>query len=234
MQFYRALLVSICLVIFTSQAEETAWQGALRDGSQISIDPSTNKVTRSWQGESGQLWDGVHQLDNGAVIIVRDGIVVKDQAILNIQQEQERKQIEEACVLLVRKVCGPRDECNSHPACDPARQLLAMEQDELRKSWSGTIPETSKQCLQAMNRETFFKPCTKRGAGAPLSPCEKLQLRVCGDENQCADSEACDAAGQLFKMEMEDRYNFPGNTSLSSKQCSDVLHDEGFFHPCNN
>ncbi len=130
MLFYRALLVFLLLISLSSQAEDAFWQGALKDGSQITIDPTTNKVTRSWQGEAGLLWDGVHQLDNGAVIIVRDGIVVRDQAILGLQQEQERQQLDEACVLLVRKVCGPRDECDSHPACDPARQLLILEQEE--------------------------------------------------------------------------------------------------------
>ncbi len=232
MLFYRVLLISLLFIALSCQAGETAWQGALKDGSQIAIDPLTNKVTRNWQGESSQLWDGVHHLDNGAVIIVRDGIVVRDQAIIRIQQEQEIKQLEEACVLLVRKVCGPRDECDSHPACDPARQLLALEQEELRSSWSNATPESAKQCLEAMHDETFFKVCTKRNAGVPLSPCEKLQRQVCGETNQCADSDACNVTAQLLKMETEDRYAAPGDFAHASQQCSDVLNDDGFFSPC--
>lgn len=232
MLFYRALLAVLLLSSLSSQAGETAWQGALKDGSQIAIDPVTNKVTRSWQGDAGQLWDGVHQLDNGAVIIVRDGIVVKDQAILHIQQEQERQQFEEACLLLVRKVCGPRNECDNRPACDPARQLLTMEQDELRNNWSDGISESSRQCLKAMSQETFFKSCRERGAGTPLSACETLRSRVCGENNQCASSEACDAVGQLVNMETEDRYAAPGDFAHASRQCSDVLNDDGFFKPC--
>ena len=232
MLFYRALLVLLLLIAIPCQAAEMSWHGTLQDGSQIAIDPITNKVTRGWQGETSQLWDGVHQLDNGAVIIVRNGIVVKDQAILNIQQEQETKQLEEACVLLVRKVCGPRDECAGHPACDPARQLLTLEQEEVRDSWSNVTPESSKQCMEAMHDETFFKVCRKRNAGDPLSSCENLQRRVCGETNQCVSSDACNVAGQLLKMEVEDRYAAPGDFAYASKQCSDVLNDTGFFRPC--
>ena len=231
MLFYRALLISLLLISITSQAEEPSWQGALRDGSQIAIDPLTNKVTRSWQGEAGQLWDGVHQLDNGAVIIVRDGIVVKDMAVLNIQREQQRQQLEEACILLVRKVCGPRNECDSHPACDPAKQLQTMERKELR-GWAYLVPESTRQCMQAMSNEGFFQACSKRSAGTPLSACEELQRRVCGAGNQSAESEACDAAGQLLKMEREDSYASPAGSSQSSAQCSGVLDDQGFFHAC--
>jgi hypothetical protein len=229
---YRALLISSVFVCFAAQAEESAWQGHLRDGSEIIIDPTTNKVTREADGVSGLLWDGVHQLDNGAVIIVHDGIVVKDNAILQLQQEQEKREIEEACMLLVRKVCGPRNECEDHPACDPARQLLNMEQDELRTSWVDSVPESSQRCLEAQSNEAFFQPCTKRSAGMPLTPCEKLQQRVCGANNQCEASEACNAAKQLLKMELEDRYASPGGLSQSSDQCEDVLTDEDFFHPC--
>jgi len=229
---YRTLLISLVFVCITGQAEETAWQGHLHDGSTITIDPTTNKVTRESKGETSLLWDGVHQLDNGAVIIVRDGIVVKDNAILKLQQEEEKKQIEEACELLVRKVCGPRNECGDHPACDPARQLLKMEQDELRTGWVESVPESSRKCLEAQSNEAFFEPCTKRSAGMPLTPCEKLQKRVCGVDDKCKDTEACDAAKQLLKMEMEDRYASPGGFSQSSEQCKDVPIDDGFFQTC--
>lgn len=232
MLFYRALLLSMLFFSLCIQAQESSWQGELKDGSRITIDPDTNKVTRTSQGETNQLWDGVHQLDNGAVIIVRDGVVVKDQAILHMQQEQEKRELEEACLLLVRKVCGPRNECDSHPACDPARQLLTMEQEESRNSWSDVLPESSKQCLEALGNESFFKPCTKRSAGTPLSSCEKLQRKVCGGDKRCAESEACNAAGQLLKMEQEDRYSTTGDYSHASKQCNDVLNDNDFFRSC--
>jgi hypothetical protein len=214
-------------------ADDASWQGALRDGSQITIDPVTNKVTRQWQGESRMLWDGVHQLENGAVIIIRDGVVVKDSVVLQAQQEQQRKELQEACMTLVRKVCGPRNECESHPACDPARQLLLMEDEELHGgSWPGSRPESSRQCLEALSNETFFQACSERGAGMPLSSCEQLQRRVCGKDRACAGSEACSAAGQLVKMEREDRYAPPGGATQAGEQCRGLLNDQGFFNSC--
>jgi len=232
MLFYRALLTALVLYSITSLAQESPWEGALFDGSQIAIDPVTNKATRTWNGESTQLWDGVHQLDNDAVIIVRDGIVVKDATVMNIQQEQQLQQMQDACMNLVRKVCGPRNECESQPACDPARQLLVMEDEERRNTWGSGAQEVSRHCTKAMSDETFFQACTKRGAGTPLSPCEKLQQRVCGSNNQCGDSDACNAANQLIKMEREDRYAPPTGQTYASGQCSEVLNDEGFFHSC--
>jgi hypothetical protein len=229
---YRILLVSLVLVALNGQADEAPWRGELQDGSQIMIDPSTNKVMRESQGETGLLWDGVHQLDNGAVIIVRDGIVVRDNAVLQLQQEQEKRRFEEACLLLVRKVCGPRNECEDQPACEPARQMLTMEQDEMRNSWVDRVPESSRQCLEALGNEGFFQPCTKRSAGMPLSPCERLQQRVCGGKDQCAAAEACDAAKQLLQMELEDRYASPQGFSQASDQCDNLLHDDGFFQAC--
>jgi hypothetical protein len=229
---YRTLLLSLVFVCFAGQAEEAPWQGQLQDGSKITIDPTTNKVTRESQGEAGMLWDGVHQLDNGAVIIVRDGIVVKDNAILQLQQQQEKRQIEEACIVLVRKVCGPRNECEDHPACDPARQLLQMEQEELHTGWVDSVPESSRRCLEAQTNEAFFQPCTKRSAGMPLTPCERLQQRVCGANDQCKDSEACNAARQLLKMELEDRYASASGFSQSSDQCNQVSADDNFFQTC--
>jgi hypothetical protein len=229
---YRTLLISLVFVCIAGQAQETAWQGQLQDGSRITIDPTTNKVTREADGVSSMLWDGVHQLDNGAVIIVRDGIVVKDNAILELKREQEKKQIEEACMLLVRKVCGPRNECEDHPACDPARQLLQMEQDEVRTEWVDSVPESSRKCLEAQANEAFFAPCTKRSAGTPLTPCEKLQQRVCGANDKCQGSEPCDAAKQLLKMEREDRYASPSGFSQSSDQCKEVPPDDSFFQTC--
>ena len=232
MLFDRTLFFAFLFIALPAQAAETPWQGALHDGSQITIDPDTNKASRTWEGETSLLWDGVHQLDNGAVIIVRDGVVVKDASIIQEQKEQQLRQLSEACDQLVRKVCGPRNECDSHPACDPARQLLALERDELRNEWSAVVPESSRQCLEALSNESFFETCTKRSASTPLSPCEKLQQRVCGRNNQCGDSQACDAANQLVDMERNDRYASPSGYTYASGQCRGVLNDEGFFHAC--
>jgi hypothetical protein len=213
-------------------ADATSWQGKLQDGSHISIDSSTNKVTRSAEGEATPLWDGVHKLDNGAVIIVRDGVIVKDRVIIDAQREQERDRLNAACMQLVKKVCGMHNECDAHPACDPARQLLAMEQNELNSSWSGVILESSTHCLEALGNETFFNICDKRSSGQETS-CEKLRNRVCGSDNQCTSREACDAANQLISMEQQDMYSVPGGFTYASAQCRDALAENSdYFSAC--
>ena len=154
---------------------------------------------------------------------------------LEEEQEQQRKELAEACMTLVRKVCGPRSECEDHPACDPARQLLLMEDDELHLgARPGSTPESSRQCLEALQNETFFAACDQRGTGMPLSSCEQLQRRVCGKDRGCAASDACNAAGQLVKMEREDRYASPGGSTQAGEQCRGLLNDQGFFHSCDH
>jgi len=212
------LLVSLAIV-----AEEGSWQGALQDGSEISIDPTTNKATRTFDGESTPLWNGVHRLNNGAVIIVRDGVVVPDQAIIEAQQEQERNRLNAACLQLVTKVCGHHNECQSQPACDPARQLLAMERDELNSSWSGASLESSNLCLEALGNEDYFAPCVRRDPREGPSACEQLAASVCGEEDGCAESQGCSAARQLISMERQDLFESPDGRSRTSMQCREML-----------
>ncbi|MEW7988979.1 MAG: hypothetical protein AB2728_12940 [Candidatus Thiodiazotropha sp.] len=222
----------VLLILPLTVLADTSWQGRLQDGSHITIDPNTNKVTRSAEGEITPLWDGVHKLDNGAVIIVRDGVVVKDRVVLEAQREQEHDRLNAACMQLVKKVCGMHNECDANPACDPARQLLAMERSELGSSWSGDILESSTHCLEALGNETYFKPCTKRLPGR-LTPCEKLSKKVCGRENQCAAREACNAARQLISMEQQEMHSVPGGFTYASAQCRDAMADESdYFSSC--
>jgi hypothetical protein len=223
----------IGLLFFASGviADSHDWQGALQDGSQITIDPNTNKVIRTAEGISSPLWDGVHSLDNGAVIIVRNGVVIKDAAIIEAQHEQERDRLNAACMQLVRKVCGEHNECSDQPGCDPARQLLAMEREELNESWAGMVLETSTHCLEGLGNEEFFKACER--ASGEKTPCEKLQLRVCGEQAQCSERESCAAANQLVAMEKQDKFSVPGGFTYATAQCRDVLTSEnGFFKMC--
>lgn len=223
MPLYRFTLSLLLLLSFTVLAEEGAWQGALQDGSRITIDPSTNKAMRSQDGETTPLWNGVHRLNNGAVIIVRDGVVVRDETIIEAQQELERNRLNVACMQLVTKVCGPHNECDSSPSCDPARQLLAMEREELNSSWSGAARESSTLCLEALTNETYFKTCTRRDARSGKTACERLADRVCGKEGACQASQGCDAAQQLISMEQQDLFEFPGDPSKTTSQCQELL-----------
>jgi hypothetical protein len=235
MPLSRMSLLLLLLLSITVLADEGSWQGSLQDGSQISIDPATNKATRVIDGESAPLWDGVHQLNNGAVIIVRDGVVVRDETIIQAEQAQERDRLNAACMQLVKKVCGPHNECQSHPACDPARQLLALERDELNESWAGAVRESSTNCLEALGNEAFFQVCRVHKPGALKSPCERLADRVCGEGGRCGSSQACNAAHQLVGMEQQDLFNAPtGGVSRTSGQCWEILKQQSdFFLTCD-
>ncbi|MCU7922823.1 MAG: hypothetical protein KZQ88_09000 [Candidatus Thiodiazotropha sp. (ex Dulcina madagascariensis)] len=229
----RRMFTTLLLLPLSCLAEPSTWQGALQDGSRISIDHNTNKVTRIADGVTTPLWNGVHQLNNGAVIIVRDGVVVKDRVIIEAQHEQEHDRLNAACMQLVRKVCGPHNECDTDPTCDPARQLLAMERNELNDSWSGTVLESSTQCLEALGNEGFFQICNRRQPGSE-TPCEKLRLKVCGNDNQCGARQACDAARQLITMELQDLHSAPSGFTYAGNQCQDALTNvSAFFQACD-
>jgi hypothetical protein len=169
------------------------------------------------------LWNGVHRLDNGAVIIVRDGLVVRDETVIEAQQVQSRNRLNAACMQLVTKVCGPHNECDSNPGCDPARQLLAMERDELNSSWSGSTLESSTLCLEALGNDNFFTRCTRRDENQGNTACERLAAEVCGQSDNCAETEGCLAVRQLISMEQQDLFDAPGVPSPATGQCAEQL-----------
>jgi hypothetical protein len=236
--FYQmSLIVSLLILPLSLLADPLPWEGLMQDGSRISIDPQTNKASRSAQGESQPLWDGVHQLDNGAVIIVRDGVVVMDAALLESHERQQREMEQVACMQLVRKVCGIHNECQKHPACDPARQLLSLEKEELSNRglnpiWQGVELDSRRLCLDALNNENYFQVCTKRRSTNRKSPCQALQKQVCGSRGQCARTQACDAARQLLGMEREELVQVPSGLTQSGAECREAMEEGRFFKPC--
>lgn len=60
-----------------------------------------------------------------------------------------------SCQMLVDKVCG--DSCSEEMACDAARQLLGLAQDEP----AGGGSAADRQCKEAFSDEAFFKPCAR-------------------------------------------------------------------------
>jgi hypothetical protein len=223
MSFNRISLLLLVLNSFVAFAGEESWQGSLQDGSRVTIDPATNKAMRNLEGELTPLWNGVHRLNNGAVIIVRDGVVVRDESVIEAQQEQERNRLNVACMQLVSKVCGAHNECQSNAACDPAKQLLLMERDELNSSWSGATLESSTLCLEALANEGFFTPCARHDSSGGATACERLAESVCGSGGGCDDTEGCDAARQLISMEQQDLFEFPGTPSETTTRCQELL-----------
>jgi len=230
------------------------WSGALADGTLVRVDPRTQRVEHFTPRGAAQLWDGAHRLQDGSVIIVKDGVILSGggeqgappQAPAQTpppraEPAQPQPQSEPpatgrsaasdpACIHLVIKVCGFDGQCGGAEACSPARQLLALEEDELRQ---GLPSYTTKQCHDALNDQDFFKPCTLGQLGP--TPCRKLVDAVCGQDNQCSDRKGCAAAWQLLDMEGQEigaTLRRPERQVDSSLRCQEAMNDQRFFARC--
>ena len=143
-------------------AQVLAWTGTLPDGAEVQVDPETHKATRIEGGTAHPLWDGVHRMDDGAVVIVRDGIAVPNEEILQSGEGQPAEQetlVGRPCEILAERVCGPEGRCASAPACPPARQLRIQESREHAAAMDrGRSTPSGDQCLEALGND-FFAPC---------------------------------------------------------------------------
>lgn len=65
-----------------------------------------------------------------------------------------------ACHQLVDKSCGPSNQCRERAACDAARQLLEMENEERVTGLErGSTHATTRQCEEALSDGAFFVDC---------------------------------------------------------------------------
>lgn len=237
--FISALLVfTLC---YATQSLAQSWTRGLEEGGVISVDPTTNKATVYTGKSSTQLWDGTHRLNDGSVIIVRDGIVTSgvDSAVPLavkpvIGDESTAPLASSACVELVIKVCGFSGECKDEPGCSPARQLMQLEKDEAWQTRSAGPNETSTQCREALDNEQFFTRCAVMEPSDTPTACQKLVAHVCGGENQCDRTPACAPAQQLLAMETQERLasRSPDRPTYTSKKCEESLAESDYFTTC--
>ncbi len=215
------------------------WEGQLVDGSQIRVDPNTNKaVIQSPRGSSAPLWDGVHKLQDGSTVTVRSGVMVPNPDVLDLRQSEPKAQELASegmrlCTKLVRKVCGFGNECSTSFQCKTARQLAQFaleEQREQTASGSNRFLETPGQCREALARTDFFAPCKSGEA----TSCGRLQTKVCGATNQCANQPACKTAQRLVDQELNERLEAesPGGKVPTSGQCETALLNDQLFSAC--
>lgn len=162
---HRPLILPLFLLILcTSTAAFSASSyETLMDGTQIAIDPQTNRATRQGSGGTGHLWDGVHQLKDGSVITVREGVVISNsRQASNLASPQDpasgSSQRPSPCIQLMIKSCGFYGACRESQSCTLARQLVKLERDEALQA-SGGGSETSGRCLEAMDNREAFLPC---------------------------------------------------------------------------
>lgn len=215
------------------------WQGQLRRGGQIRVDPDTHRAVRG-DGE-GPMWDGVHRLDDGSTVIIRDGIAIPTEQMYQAWSGDTKPRAifeDRHCHQLVRKTCGFDSACNNSAACLRARGLLADEGREQRDQplIAGTHPRTaaSEQCRQALT-DPAYNACASLQAAIGDSRCRELVDWVCGGDNRCAEAQACDAARQLLRMETDERLGNDDPSALSSTggQCVEAM-GNAFFQACES
>jgi hypothetical protein len=206
------------------------WTGTLPDGSQLRVDPNTRRAVRDQGGAARPMWDGVHRMDDGSVVIIRDGTAVPTTQMMETWQgplEGKEAQAGAECDRLVQRVCGPEDACGQAAPCISARKL----RDAAASPAPGGTPDAGQQaCAQALI-DPAFPVCTEVARGAKATDCARLVERVCGADGRCSKSPACDAARQLLGMESEERAGDPRAMTSTGDQCRQAMANP-FFKPC--
>jgi hypothetical protein len=167
-------LMLATMLLFPGPADaREPWSAPLERGGTVEVDPRTNRPVLIQDGRETQLWDGVHRLEDGSVIRIQGGRVVPTtEMIAPPSQSEEREAADQAeqpageritgaspCEELVLKVCGASRACWREPACEAARQLREMEQEDwINGADPSRITEGGKQCRDAMTND-FFAPC---------------------------------------------------------------------------
>lgn len=231
--------LSASLLLATDQTQAESWTGSLRDGSVLKVDPGSRRAMRYHNGGVAPLWDGTHKLEDGSVVIVRDGQAVPTESMMNTwtaEPGSEPRMRERYCDQLVRKTCGFQDECARGKPCVLARQLLNMEHEQQRRApiGSGPSPHTAStsECQDALSNPSF-PACAASVPEVEETACKKLMDRVCGDAGQCASSAACDPARQLVEMENQERLESgdPDAKTQTGAECEKAM-GNAFFKPC--
>lgn len=141
----------------------------MQNGGAVTVDPSTNRATITRDGVTTPLWDGAHQMQDGSILIIRQGISVNREPVPGTRLPPIPKAAEwegapivghSPCEKLVYRVCGKQDRCGECEACNLARQLLTMEQDERTASDNrNRMTYTSGECRQVNADRELFPSC---------------------------------------------------------------------------
>ncbi len=164
LDFRRLSPILLCALLWLDGGQTSAadWEGALLDGSRLQVDPATRRAWRWENGQARPLWDGVHRLEDGSVVIVREGTAVPTEEMLEtwpLPVEEVAELEVSVCEDLVEKVCGSEAGCAESQPCRLAHQLLDMAKEERATGPLDPVGATSSdQCREAMENP-FFVPC---------------------------------------------------------------------------
>lgn len=161
------LFVLLVLPLSTAQAANAYF--GMQNGGTVAVDPNTNRATITRDGVTAPMWDGTHRMEDGSILIIRQGVVVPNEPVLKAHErprpEEEDWAIEpiagySPCEKLVRRVCGRKDQCADTEACDLARQLRDMEQEERNDSDNPSLTTyTSGRCRRVEMDVGLFPDC---------------------------------------------------------------------------
>jgi hypothetical protein len=169
MKNFSGMLLMAVLGLSAGTTASADWSAGMQGGGTVTVDPDTGRATLSRDGVTSPLWNGVHRLQDGSVLIVNHGEIVPGETTDRPRQllPAETPDWEglpivgySPCEQLTRHVCGKRDECATAAACNPSRQLLAMEQEEREQADSRSrMTYTSGQCQEALKDAEYFSAC---------------------------------------------------------------------------
>lgn len=168
----KRLLSILCLLVpLLAMAAGSGYR--LGDGSQVQVDPDSGRATLSRDGIHSPLWDGVHRLEDGSLLMINRGVAIlprPPEKTAEKPAEQLQKKAEawigapiggySPCERLVRTACGQNDACRAAESCSMARQLLEMEGEERNASDNRyRMTYTSGQCIEVSSDVTLFPAC---------------------------------------------------------------------------
>ena len=184
MQARRLLPISFSIAILCMMQARTPialaddWSGTYTGGGEVSVDHRTNHATIKRDGVETQLWDGVHELDDGSSLTVHAGQAVPTREIIDSRRQPAQPEVNQRppaevwtgvpifglspCEKLVKRVCGSDFACAGNEACSMSRQLLNLEKQERAASRMPDLMTTSSgDCLEAETDDIYFASCTR-------------------------------------------------------------------------
>ncbi len=163
------LLSLLALILMLLPVFPAAADSGLQGGGTVTVDPNTNRATITRDGVSAPLWDGTHLMEDGSVLIIRQGVSVPKESVVDTRKRPIPKAAQwegmlivgySPCEKLVQQTCGMDNQCEDTEACSLARQLLGMEQDEREASEShNRMTYTSGECREVSVDKTLFPVC---------------------------------------------------------------------------
>jgi len=149
----RLLIPLMSLFLSPTVSATTA---ELMDGSVVDISsPGVRVYIVEPDGNRHPLWNGTHQLNNGATLTIRGGVLATEP-----WTSQGTISMHGRCRTLVDKVCGAHGQCSGSMGCKLARQMTDIEaQGDPATLPASQAPSESEQCETALHDEAYFKPC---------------------------------------------------------------------------